>query len=98
MAYIKNFKSASSGVVIGISNCSVLESAIRTSLFIFQTTGLIIAFVEHGSIETRFVTFNATKTLWALLLSVIVRVNVHIDVCNFVSDDVLDARGGIYFV
>jgi len=77
-----------------------LESAIRTSLFIFQTTGLIVAFVKHSSIETGFFTFNATKTLWALLLSIVVRVNVHIDVCNFVSDDVLEAGGcgDIYFV
>jgi len=98
IAYIKNFKSASSSVVVGISNCGVLESAIRTSLFNFQTTCLIIAFIKHGSVEAGLVTFNTTKTLRALLLSVIVRVNVHIDVCSFRQRRRLRSQRGLRYL
>jgi hypothetical protein len=80
MAYIKNFESTSSGIMIGISNGCVLKSAISTTLVVFQTTGLVIAFIEHSSVETGLITFKPAKALWTLLLPVIVRINVDINV------------------
>lgn len=90
MAYIKNFESTSSCIMIGISKCCVLKSAIRTTLVVFKTTGLVIAFIEHSSIETRLIAFKLAKALWTLLLAVIVRINVDINIYNFMSDACLD--------
>jgi hypothetical protein len=98
MAYIKNFESTSSGIMIGISNCCMLKSAIRTTLEVFKTTGLVIAFIEHGSIETRFITFKTTKAFRTLLLPVIVRINVDINVYKFMSDTSRLGGEAVYFV
>jgi hypothetical protein len=80
MVYIENFESTSSGIMIGISDGGVLKSAISTTLVVFQTTGLIIAFIEHSSVETRLITFKTAKALRTLLLPVIVRINIDVNV------------------